>query len=396
VGDDVLRAVGMTLSKDVKGAHDVARLDADKFAFVVDVKTVEEAMALAADAVNALGRSHKIEGHSIELSVSAGVAVPRHFTVGASDLMHDADSALERARSAGGGAFRLYSDEMGIESTARATLKEQLREAIDRGEFELHYQPKIDLATQRVIGCEALIRWKHPAFGYQAPGRFIPIAEQSGLIVPIGAWVVAEACRQYAAWRAAGVPVVPIAVNISAVQFARCDVYELIASAMAASGTPAGGIDIEVTESLFIDCSSELVATLQNIHRLGVEIGLDDFGTGFSSLGYLKQLPLSIIKADQSFVRGAVDNASDAAIVRSIVRMTSELGLRVIAEGVETLEQVQFARAAGCAEAQGYYFSPPLMAHDFAWYLANSPRLLARKMARETPVPSLAASSAGV
>jgi diguanylate cyclase (GGDEF)-like protein/PAS domain S-box-containing protein len=394
VGDDVLRFLGKALISEVAGARDVARLDADKFAFVVDVGTVEEALALAGDAVGVLGRSQKSDGHTIAVSVSAGVAVPRHFAVGASDLLHDANSALERARDAGGSTFRLYSDEMGIESTARATLKEQLREALDRGEFELHYQPKVNLLSRRVVGCEALIRWNHPTFGVQGPARFIPIAEQSGLIVPIGAWVVQEACRQYVAWQAAGVEVVPIAVNISAVQFARTDVFELIAKAMEAAGTPAGGLDIEVTESLFIDCSSALVANLQNIHRLGVEIGLDDFGTGFSSFGYLKQLPLAVIKADQSFVRGAVDNASDAAIVRSIVQLTSELGLRVVAEGVETLEQMKFVRNAGCAEAQGYYFSPPLMAHDFAWYLANSKGLLAQKLDVEA-LPALRRLSRG-
>jgi diguanylate cyclase (GGDEF)-like protein/PAS domain S-box-containing protein len=379
VGDDLLRALGATLTSDIAGARDVARLNADKFGVIVEVETVEEALVLAADAVHALGRPRRIAGHTIALTVSAGVAVPRHFTDAASDLLHDADSALERARDAGGAVFRLYSDEMGVESAARALLKEQLQEALDRGEFELHYQPKVDLAGWRVIGCEALIRWKHPSFGFQAPGRFIPVAEQSGLIVPIGAWVIEEACRQYVAWREAGVPVVPIAVNVSAVQFARSDVFETIANAYAASGAPAGALDIEVTESLFIDCSSELVATLEKIHALGVEIGLDDFGTGFSSLGYLKQLPLGIIKADQSFVRGALENASDATIVRSIVRMTSELGLRVVAEGVETPEQLKFVRDAGCAEAQGYYFSPPLMASDFAWYLTNSRRLLAQK-----------------
>jgi diguanylate cyclase (GGDEF)-like protein/PAS domain S-box-containing protein len=396
VGDDVLRALAKALSLDVPAARDITRLDADKFAFIADVGTVEDALALAADAVAVLGRPQRSGGHTIGLSVSAGIAVPRHFAVGASDLLHDANSALERARGAGGGTFRLYSDEMGIESTARATLKEQLREALDRGEFELHYQPKIDLVKRKVVGCEALIRWNHPTFGFQAPGRFIPIAEQSGLIVPIGAWVIEEACRQYVAWRDAGVPVVPIAVNVSAVQFARADVFALIASTMESTGAAAGSLDIEVTESLFIDCSRELVATLQNIHRLGVEIGLDDFGTGFSSFGYLKQLPLSVIKADQSFVRGAVENASDAAIVRSIVHLTAELGLRVIAEGVETLEQLNFVRSAGCAEAQGYYFSPPLMAHDFAWYLTDGRALLAQKLdavEASRPAPAIVGKS---
>ncbi len=382
MGDAVLRTLGRALSSDVRGAHDVARIGDDKFGFIADVETVDEALVLVTEAMHVLGTAQSIGGHTIGLSVSAGVAVPRHFTGGANDLLRQADSALERARAAGGATVRLYTDEMGLESGERAMLREQLQEALDRREFELHYQPKIDLIAKRVVGCEALIRWRHPAFGVQAPGRFIPLAEQSGLIVPIGAWVIEEAIRQYAAWLKAGVEAVPIAVNVSAVQFERSDVFELIATTMTAANAPTGSLDIEVTESLFMDCSSEVVATLRNIRTLGVEIGLDDFGTGFSSFSYLKELPLSVIKADQSFVRGAVENASDAAIVRSIVHLTSELGIRVIAEGVETREQLNFVRDAGCAEAQGYYFSRPLEPDDFARYLADSRRLLSERFDR--------------
>ncbi len=381
VGDEMLRKVADAMRETFRESSDsLARLNADKFGLIARVRTMQDALAVADRVVATAGIAFDVDGHHLLLSVSAGAAIPSRLTDAAGDLLRHCDTALERARDGGGGTHRLYSDEMGAESVARVSFKENLREAVGRQEFELHYQPKIDLASGRVAGCEALIRWKHPALGYQSPARFIPIAEETGLIVPIGAWVVQEACRQYVAWRAAGLEAVPIAVNVSAVQFTHSDVFELIEKAMASSGVPSGSIAIEVTESLFIGNSDDVVRTLEKIRGLGVEIGLDDFGTGFSSLSYLKRLPLSKIKADQSYVRGAVENPSDAAIVRSIVHLTSELGLGVVAEGVETAEQLAFVRSVGCAEAQGYYFSPPLMAHDFAWFLQNSAQLIANKL----------------
>jgi EAL domain-containing protein (putative c-di-GMP-specific phosphodiesterase class I) len=216
-----------------------------------------------------------------------------------------------------------------------------------------------------------LLRWRDPAFGIRNPADFIPIAERTGLIVPIGDWVFREACRQYVAWQAAGVACVPISVNVSAVQFARTDVHEALAGALAATGAPLGAIDIEITESLLVDCSDALIEELEKIQQLGAEISLDDFGTGFSSISYLKRLPLSLLKIDQSFASRALSSSTDAAIVRSIVYLADELGLRVIAEGAETAEQVQYLRDAGCQEIQGYFFSRPLGPDEFARYLTT-------------------------
>jgi EAL domain-containing protein (putative c-di-GMP-specific phosphodiesterase class I) len=255
---------------------------------------------------------------------------------------------------------------MGAEYVARVTLKAELREALAQAQFELYYQPKIDLESGSVIGCEALLRWNHPTLGLQAPGIFIPVAEQSGLIVPLGEWVVFEACRQSVRWRDAGLSPVPIAINLSPVQFHRSDVFEMLSNAFATTGASPGALDVEVTESVFINFSDDLVATLEKIRALGIEISLDDFGTGFSSLAYLTRLPLSIIKIDQTFVRGASENPSDAAIVRWVAQLAEELSLRVVAEGVETQEQLDFVRRAGCAEAQGYFFSRPVPAASFA------------------------------
>jgi EAL domain-containing protein (putative c-di-GMP-specific phosphodiesterase class I) len=319
--------------------------------------------------VKHLGGRYSLGQSEIEITVSAGCALPLGLEPRTTDLMHDAGSALERARADGGAVYRLYADAMTVESVRRVTIKEALHEALEHGGFKLAYQPKIDLASGRVAGCEALIRWHHPVLGVQAPAQFIPIAERSGLIVPIGDWVFREACRQYAAWQRAGIAAVPIAVNVSPVQFARSDVHKVLADAMGAAGAPPGSIDVEITESLLVDCSDKLIGELKKIRALGSEISLDDFGAGFSSIAYLKRLPLSLLKIDQSFASSAMNSSTDAAIVRSIVYLAEELGLRVVAEGVETAEQVEYLRAAGCQEIQGYFFSKPLSAADFAEFV---------------------------
>jgi diguanylate cyclase (GGDEF)-like protein len=368
-GDALLRLVAAATLHAVPEALVVARFGGDKFGVLAEIDDLGAAPLLGERIVKALGRRYHVGANEVEITVSAGCALPTSILARTTDLMHDAGSALERAREEGSGSFRLYADEMTAESVMRVTIKEALRDALERNELTLAYQAKIDVASGRVAGCEALIRWTDPVLGVQSPADFIPIAERSGLIVPIGDWVFREASRQYVAWQAAGVPVVPIAVNVSAVQFARSDVHRAIAAAMEVAGAPPGAIDIEITESLLVDYSDELVAALENIRRLGCEISLDDFGTGFSSIAYLKRLPLSLLKIDQSFARGALNSTIDAAIVRSIVYLSEELGLRVIAEGAETAEQVAYLREAGCQELQGYYFSKPLAADAFAAYL---------------------------
>ena len=381
VGDELLRQVSATLLAAVRADDVVARIGADKFGVLCAVPSLEVALEIGGRLIEELRRSYDVDEHGVAVTLSAGVALPRDVATLASDLLHDADSACDRAHASGGNTCLAYSEEMRLESVARVTLRDALRDAVARGDqFELHYQPEVEIRTGRIVACEALLRWHHPSCGQQSPARFIPIAEQSGLIVPIGEWVMREACRQYQAWRAAGLAPVPIAVNVSAVQFAHADVLALISHALAESGAPPGAIDIEITESVLVDCSSGLVDELAEIRRLGVRIALDDFGTGFSSLGYLRRLPLSLLKIDQNFARGAVQNASDAAIVRSIVGLASELGLRTIAEGVETAEQLAFLRETGCDEMQGYFVSPALPPGDFARFLADQAPLVAEKM----------------
>ncbi|MGP6192464.1 MAG: putative bifunctional diguanylate cyclase/phosphodiesterase [Vulcanimicrobiaceae bacterium] len=381
VGDQLLREVALGIASSVRGNDLVARIDSDKFGVLCEVPSAEAALELTRRLVSELHRTYDAGGHRIAITFSAGIAAPRDGLTKVADLLHDADSAFERARASGGNTARAYAEQMRLDSVERVRLRDALREALERGDqFELHYQPEVEIRTGRIVGCEALLRWRHPTAGPQSPARFIPIAEQSGLIVPIGEWVMFEACRQFAAWRAAGLDPVPIAVNVSAVQFAHSDVLSLISRALATTGAPAGAIDIEITESGLVDCSNRLVEELEQIRLLGVRIALDDFGTGFSSLSYLRRLPLSSLKIDQNFARGAVQNARDAAIVRSIVGLASELGLRTIAEGVETAEQLAFLRATGCDEMQGYYVSRALPAAEFSRFLTAGAAVVAEKI----------------
>jgi EAL domain-containing protein (putative c-di-GMP-specific phosphodiesterase class I) len=323
---------------------------------------------------------------SLTITLSAGVAVPHDARTTVNDLIQEAESAAERARDAGGNRCLAYSAEMTRESSARVALRGGLRDALERGDqFELQYQPQVNLRSGRIVGCEALLRWHHPADGLRPPGEFIPLAEQSGLIVPIGRWVMLEACRQYVAWRDAGLPPIPISINVSVVQFARSNVLDLIAQALRTTGAPPGAIDIEITETVLADCSDRFVEELEAIRRLGVGIQLDDFGVGFSSLGYLRRLPLSILKIDQSFVRGALANPKDAAIVRSVVDLASNLGLSTIAEGIETAAQLTFAREAGCDAMQGWYVSRAMPAADFSRFLVDQAASVARRILAPGP-----------
>jgi diguanylate cyclase (GGDEF)-like protein/PAS domain S-box-containing protein len=364
-GDELLRIVARAMEAVVRETDLIARISGDQFGVVADVPSADEARSLAAKLVEHLGGSYALAGRSVRLTVSAGIAVPAHLAATCTELLHEANVAAGAALAAGGGAAVVFSTGLNDGRVVRATLKSELREALATGQFELYYQPKVDLRFGTIVGCEALIRRNHPTLGLQSPGAFVAVAEETGLIVQIGEWVAREACRQSVAWREAGLDPVPIAINLSTVQFARSDVLASLADAFATSRAAPGALDVEVTESVFMDFNEQLVETLEKIRALGIEIGLDDFGTGFSSLAYLTRLPLSTIKIDQCFVRGALERPRDAAIVRWVVRLAGELGLRAVAEGVETREQLEFVRSVGCAEAQGYFLGRPMPAASF-------------------------------
>jgi diguanylate cyclase (GGDEF)-like protein len=370
-GDDLLKQMAR-VAEDLIGPTDVVgRLGPDTFAILVAISSRAEAIAIL-DRLVPLDWRFSVGASRFTISVSAGLAIPSDASDKATNLLLYADMALQRAKEAGGNTYRVHSAEMSAESISRVGLKESLKNAIAGHQFVLTYQPEFSQRTGQLVGCEALIRWDHPEFGRLSPARFIPLAEKSGLIVPIGEWVIREAARQYVAWRAAGVDVCPISVNVSAVQLTQGDFPAVINKALADTGAPPHAIRIELTESVLLDYSSEnLMGVLERIHAAGIEIELDDFGTGYSSLPYLKKLPLAALKIDQGFVQGAASEKSDAAIVRSVIQLAAELGLKTIGEGAETAEHVAFLRDAGCDEVQGYFFSTPLSALDFGQFLSE-------------------------
>jgi EAL domain-containing protein (putative c-di-GMP-specific phosphodiesterase class I) len=251
---------------------------------------------------------------------------------------------------------------MNANALERLNMQNRLRRALELDEFQLHYQPQVDLGLGRIIGIEALLRWTSPDLGAIPPGRFIPIAEESGLIVQIGAWVLRTACQQNQAWQARGLPEVPVAVNLSALQFARGDLLDTVERALEDSGLPARFLELELTESILIHDADNIMASLRRLKNLGIKLSIDDFGTGYSSLSYLKRLAVDKLKIDQSFVRDIASDPDDAAIVRAIIQMGHSLKLRTIAEGVESPDQLAFLRAEGCEEGQGYLFSRPVPA----------------------------------
>jgi EAL domain-containing protein (putative c-di-GMP-specific phosphodiesterase class I) len=286
-------------------------------------------------------------------------------------LQQKADTAMYRAKDAGRNHYRFFDEQMNIEAVEHLHLKNGLRRALERGEFELHYQPQIALPSGRVVGVEALLRWRHPEQGLIPPARFIPVAEDGGLIVPIGEWVLQEACRQAMAWRAQGLPPLVMAVNLSAVQFRRGELQPSITRILQRTGFDPRMLELELTESIMIHDAEAVLASVRQLKQLGIRLSIDDFGTGYSSLSYLKRFDVDKLKIDQGFVRDLARNPDDAAIVRAIIQMAASLGLQTIAEGVEDAGALALLRQFGCHEAQGYYFARPMEAQALADYVRH-------------------------
>jgi diguanylate cyclase (GGDEF)-like protein len=364
-GDEVLKCVARMLKDVTPPAYEVSRVGGDRFAAIVEAPSAEAARAFAQDVVERLSTVYDVRGVPIHIRASAGVAVPRSVQTKVIELLSEAALAQAVGHDAGGGRALVFSPDMAEEAAARIALKRELRSPSITDQLVLFYQPKVDLRSGVVAGCEGLVRWNHPTRGLLPPSAFLAIAEATGAIVHIGEWVIREACRQAVRWRDDGLQPGPIAINVSPIQLVRADLFECALRAIEDAGAPRGAIDIEVTESAFIHFSDELVNTLQRVRDLGISIALDDFGMGYSSLAYVRRLPLSVIKIDQTFVRGAIANDGDAAIVRWVTRLGLELGLDVIAEGIETAAELDFARRAGCTHAQGFLFGHPMPAAQF-------------------------------
>ncbi|OAS25504.1 diguanylate cyclase [Methylobacterium platani] len=361
VGDALLQKVADRLRAMVRAGDTVARIGGDEFVVLqAGVSTPGEAQALARRVVDLVGRTYMIEGQLLSIGASVGVALAPADGQDADRLLKNADLALYRAKLDGRSTFRFFEPAMDARMQARRRLELDMRQALARREFELHYQPQLNLADERLVGCEALIRWRHPERGLVSPLDFIPLAEEIGLIVPIGEWVIRQACRDAAGWPQP----LAVAVNVSPAQFKSDRLVETIVSALANTGLPAARLEIEITEGVLLQDNEKTLHTLHRLRDLGVRVSMDDFGTGYSSLSYLRAFPFDKIKIDRSFVADMEAKADGEAIIRAIAGLGRSLGMTTVAEGVETAEQLRRIRAEGCTDVQGYLISKPLASDD--------------------------------
>jgi diguanylate cyclase (GGDEF)-like protein len=365
-GDELLRAVANRLQTVVRGEDTVSRLGGDEFVILLrDVTGPDNATEVADKILHALREPFRIHEQELYITPSIGISVsPLHGDT-SQMLITRADAAMYNAKQAGRNNCRIYSSSMSTFFPQRLMLENDLRRALGRRELELYYQPKVNVEDNRVVGMEALIRWRHPHRGLLLPDEFVPLADDTGLIVPIGRWVITEACAQNKAWQSAGLHELRVAVNISSAQFRQKDLLDTVAHALAASSLAPECLELEIGESVVMGNPSEAIVTLEKLRQMGVQIAIDDFGTGYSSVSYLKRFPIDNLKIDRSFIRDVSSDMDDAAIVRATIGLAHNLRLRVVAEGVENDDQLQFLRSLGCDEYQGYYKSKALPAAEF-------------------------------
>jgi EAL domain-containing protein (putative c-di-GMP-specific phosphodiesterase class I) len=356
----------------LRATDTVVRLGGDEFVIVLfdqpkDPSVISETVQKIQSAIE---EPVRLEGHDLRVTSSIGIANYPDDGVDVDTLLANADAAMYRAKEVGRDNFQFYTPQLNTKVHGKFLMQGELRNALARSEFVLHYQPQVDLRTGRVFAVEALIRWNHPKLGMVPPSKFIPIAEETGLIVPIGDWVLREACRQNKAWQNADFPPMAVSVNVSARQFREGDLVSRVGRALECSGLEAKYLELELTESLIMQDVDLAVATMKDLQGLGVLLSIDDFGTGYSSLSALKTFPVTRLKIDKSFVDGILFNENDKAVAGAVISLGKTLNLRVIAEGVETEEQAAFLRNVNCDEMQGYLFSKPLPAQGIAELLA--------------------------
>jgi diguanylate cyclase (GGDEF)-like protein len=364
-GDELLKDVAARLQSAVRTGDTVARISGDEFAIVLtDLVRPEDAALVAQKVIDLLGESVQVQGSELFVTASVGIAAFPADGRDAEALIGAADAAMYRAKQSGRNAYQFFTAEINQRSRARVQLGSELRRALEREEFLLYYQPKYHLATRRLSGAEALLRWKHPERGIVSPAEFIPVLEETGLIVQVGEWAIRRACEDLKAWQSAGSNIGPVAVNLSARQFRHQELDARIKSLVNGAGVDSGLIELELTESHLMQDPDQAIRVLRRLSEAGVRIAIDDFGTGYSSLAYLTQFPVSALKIDRSFVRDMSRDRNDATIVRTIIEMAHSLGVTVVAEGVETEEQAALLQLLRCEQAQGYLFAAPLPAHE--------------------------------
>ncbi|WP_161539659.1 sensor domain-containing protein [Paramagnetospirillum kuznetsovii] len=371
-GDKLLQSTALRIQDAVRRSDTVGRLGGDEFIVILsDFEDTTEVAQVAEKIITSLSLPHDLAGHAVHSSTSIGIAVFPQDARDSNGLLMNADVAMYQAKAAGRGTYRFFDPSMTQRAVERLEMEASLRRAMENGEFQLFYQPKIHVPTGEVCGAEALIRWRKPDGTLVSPGDFIPVAEETGLIVPIGYWVMEEACRQVAQWRQAGLPPITVSVNLSVRQFRDLDLVDRVQAILNQAGIPGTAIEVELTESAVMESPEKAIITLRQIRDLGLRVSVDDFGTGYSSLAYLKRFPISTIKIDRSFVSDLGTDPEDAAIVQTIIGLARTLKLDVVAEGVETDTQLAFLSEMGCAVVQGFYYSRPVPPEDFAERLAK-------------------------
>ena len=374
IGDQLLQSVANRLVASVRATDTVCRQGGDEFVILLDeIGQPQDAAHVAETLRTALDVPHLIGGHELHTSLSVGISIYPDDGTEVDVLMQNADTAMYHAKASGRNNYQFFRDDMNVRAVRRRLVEGSLRRALKQEEFLLHYQPKIDLVSGTMTGAEALVRWQDPEHGLVYPAQFVPIAEENGLIVPVGRWVLREACRQVQAWLDSGLCAVPVAVNISAVEFRHEGFLDGVALILKETGLDPRYLELELTESILMHDAEASAKVLEALKAMGVQLAIDDFGTGYSSLSYLKRFPIDTLKIDQSFMRDIATNADDATIVDAVIGMGRNLKQRVIAEGVETHEQLAFLQNRQCDVGQGFHFSHPLSAEDFARLLVADP-----------------------
>jgi len=365
VGDLLLKAVAARLRGHLHSQDTLARIGGDEFVLLVELDEPDDAMDVAAKQVNLMARPFRVAEHDLQLSASLGIVLYPGNGLDQHELLRNADAAMYHAKSAGKNGYSFFDASMNSNARQQLQLLQDLRTALEHGQFRLHYQPKFDAVQRLPIGAEALLRWEHPQHGLMLPDRFIGLAEKTGLIIPIGEWVLGEACRQMRQWLEQGNEKWRIAVNLSAIQFCHAGLVDSVARALDENGLPPNRLTLEITETTAMRDADASLQVLQRLSDMGVDLSIDDFGTGYSSLMYLKRLPANELKIDRGFVRDLEQDSDDAAIVSAIVALGQALGLRIVAEGVETDRQQDFLTRLGCDSLQGYLLGQPVPAEQF-------------------------------
>jgi diguanylate cyclase (GGDEF)-like protein len=378
VGDEVLQQVSQSLVAAVRESDSVFRYGSDEFVILLnDVQHPQQTQHIAQKVLQAISVTRHVAGHDLSVTASLGISIYPNDSSTAVELIKHAETAMHTTKERGPDDLSFYTEDMNLRARHQQNLESAIRQALEHDEFALHYQPKLDLKTGRILGAEALIRWFQPRSGWVHPADFIPVAEDSGLIVPLTQWVLRHACEQAQAWRTMGLAPLRISVNISAIDFRQREFVDNLAAILKQTGLPPNQLELEITESVLMQNVDDTVDILNRIKAMGVRLALDDFGTGYSSLSYLRRFPIDVLKIDQSFVRGLHENSQDAQLISAIIGMGKSLELNIIAEGVETVEQLDFLRAQHCEEGQGFLFSKAVPAKDFAQLLqVGSPTLM--------------------